>query len=94
VAEERNAAVLELRALLLESESESIVGGSEMAYKSQKKAEKSEKGRVCALRASTIPLPASIRHSPLPSSSPSRGPPSVTGPTGGTVRIVASIAEI
>jgi hypothetical protein len=40
VAEERNAAVLELRTLLLESESESIVGGS-------KKAEKSENGRVC-----------------------------------------------
>ena len=32
VAEERNAAVLELRTLLLESESESIVSGSEMAY--------------------------------------------------------------
>jgi hypothetical protein len=32
VAEERNAAVLELRTLLLESESESIVGGSEMVY--------------------------------------------------------------
>src|SRR5436305_10429943 len=36
---------------------------------SQKQAEKSEKGRVCALRASTI------RHSRLPSSSLSRGPP-------------------
>ena len=30
MAEERNAAVLELRTLLLESESESIVSGSEM----------------------------------------------------------------
>jgi len=33
VAEKRNAAVLELRTLLLESESESIVGGSEMVYR-------------------------------------------------------------
>src|SRR5271170_5425343 len=33
----------------------------------KKKAERSEKGRVCALRASTIPLLASIRHSRLPS---------------------------
>ena len=32
MAEERNAAVLELRTLLLESESGSIVGGSEMVY--------------------------------------------------------------
>jgi hypothetical protein len=32
MAEERNAAVLELRTLLLASESESIVGGSEMVY--------------------------------------------------------------
>src|SRR5271155_660916 len=37
---------------------------------SQKKAEKSEKGRVCALRASTIPLLASIRHSRLPGRRP------------------------
>ena len=32
MAEERNAAVLELRTVLLESESESIIGGSEMVY--------------------------------------------------------------
>jgi len=32
VAEGRNAAVPELRILLLESESESIVGGSEVVY--------------------------------------------------------------
>jgi len=32
VAEERNAAGLELRTLLLESELESMVGGSEMLY--------------------------------------------------------------
>src|SRR5271170_7098703 len=39
---------------------------------SQMKAEKSERGRVCVLRASTIPLLASIRHSRLLLSSPSR----------------------
>jgi len=70
VAEERNAAVLELRTLLLESESESIVGGSEVIYSHRRG--KSEKGRICALRASTIPLLVSIHHSRLPSSSPSR----------------------
>jgi hypothetical protein len=69
VAEERNAAVLELRTLLLESESESIVGGSEMVYsvQSQKKAEKSEKGRDAHL---DYTLLTSIRHSRLPSSRP------------------------
>jgi hypothetical protein len=73
VAEERSTAVLELRTLLLESESEPIVGGSEMVYSQQKEAEKSEKGHVCALRASTMPPLASIRFNRLPSSSPSRG---------------------
>jgi hypothetical protein len=68
VAEERNAAVLELRTLLLESKSESIVGGG-------KKAEKNENGRVCALHASTIPLLARMRHSRPPWSSPSKAPP-------------------
>ena len=71
MAEEQNAAVLELRTLLLESASESIVGGGEMAY--SQKAEKSEKGLVCASCASTIPLLASIRHSRLPRPRP-RGP--------------------
>jgi hypothetical protein len=46
------------------------------SLQSQKtKADKSEKRRVCALHASTIPLLASMRHGRLPSSSPSRGPP-------------------
>jgi hypothetical protein len=40
--------------------------------RSQKKAERSEKGRVCALRASTTPLLAGISHSRLPLSLPSR----------------------
>ena len=59
MTEGRNGAVSGLRTLLLESESESTV-----------EAEKSEKGCVCTMRASTIPW-----------SSPSRAP-SVTEPTG------------
>ena len=49
MAEERNAAVLELRTLLLESESESIVGGDELVYNHSRRQRKSENGRVCAL---------------------------------------------
>jgi hypothetical protein len=63
-----------LRTLLLESGSESIVGGSEMVYSLRRRQRRAKKD---ALRASTIPLLASIRHSRLPSS----GPPSVTVPT-------------
>jgi hypothetical protein len=43
VIEERSAAVLELQTLLLESESESIVGGSEMVY-SHKASREERKG--------------------------------------------------
>ena len=43
MAEERNAAVLELRTLLLESESESIVGGSEMVYSLRRRQRRAEK---------------------------------------------------
>ena len=68
MAEERNVAVLELRALLLESESESIVWRQRDGLQSREKAEKTEKGRISALRASAIPLLASICHSRLPSS--------------------------
>ena len=43
MAEERNAAVLELRTLLLESESESIVGGSEMVYSHRRRQRRAKK---------------------------------------------------
>jgi hypothetical protein len=43
VAEERNAAVLELRILLLESESESVVGGSETVYSHRRRRQRRAK---------------------------------------------------
>jgi hypothetical protein len=72
VAEEQNAAVLELRTLLLESESESIVGGSKMVYSHRRRQRRAKRDAFCALRTLTIPLLASIRHSRLPWLSPSR----------------------
>ena len=73
MAEERNGVVSELRTLLLESELESIVGGSEVVYSHRRRQRRSEKGRVCAFRVSTIPLLASTRRSRLPWSSPLEG---------------------
>ena len=51
MVEERNAAVLELRTLLLESESESIDGGSEMVYshRRRQRGEKRTRLRVARL---------------------------------------------
>jgi hypothetical protein len=43
VAEERNAAVLELRILLLESESESVVGDSEIVYSHRRRRQRRAK---------------------------------------------------
>jgi len=63
VAEEQNAAVLELRTLLLESESESIVGGSEMVYSHRRRQRRAKTDAFCALRELTIPLLASISSS-------------------------------
>jgi hypothetical protein len=80
VAEERNAAVLELRTLLLEFESVSIVGGSEMVYSLRRRQGRAKNDAFarCAPRLYPYWL-ASIRHSRLPSS----GPPVVTVPTAG-----------
>jgi hAT family C-terminal dimerisation region len=62
VAEERNTAVPELRTLLLESESESIVGGSEMAYSRRRR---QRRAKTDALRALTIPPGRCPRGPPL-----------------------------
>jgi hypothetical protein len=43
MAEERNAAVLELRTLLLESKSESIVNSSEIVYSHRKRQRRAKK---------------------------------------------------
>jgi hypothetical protein len=43
VAEERNAEVLELRILLLESESESVVRGSEIVYSHRRRRQRRAK---------------------------------------------------
>ena len=43
MAEERNATVLELRMPLLESESESIVGGSEIVYSHRRRRQRRAK---------------------------------------------------
>jgi hypothetical protein len=66
VAEERNGVVSELRTLLLESELESIVGGSEVVYNHRRRQRRSEKGRVCAFRVSTIPLLEQLVHAAAP----------------------------
>jgi hypothetical protein len=77
VAEEGNAAVLELRTLLLESESESIVGGNEMVYSHRRRQRRAKTDSFCPLRALTIPLLASMPTLVVAL----EGPPSVTGTT-------------
>jgi hypothetical protein len=64
VAEERNAAVLELRSLLLESESESVVGGGEMVYSHRRRQGKSE--RDAFARCAPRPYPLAKYSTPQP----------------------------
>ena len=55
MAEEKNAAVLELRIVLLKSESESTVGGRETAYSHRRRWGRAKRTRSRAARLDSTP---------------------------------------
>ena len=57
MAEERNAAVPELRILLLESESESIVGGSEVVYSHRRRQRRAKRDAFARCAPQLYPSP-------------------------------------
>jgi hypothetical protein len=81
VAEERNAAALELRTVLLESELESILGGSEMVCSHRRRWGRAKRDAFARCAPRLYPYWLVYATVAYPGCRP-RGVPSVTGPTG------------